>query len=120
MSSFNVSQLEISFEQVAKAKTCLVTRVSPNYQYTDGRRGNQDGNAYECIMHRNGFQSVRVKVENETQPALTQEQIDAAGGAVECEVAGFIGRIYVEQATGRAQLSARADKIVSVKKAPQQ
>jgi hypothetical protein len=117
---FNVGKVQLSFDQIAQSKTGLITTVNPNYDYVDGKRSAQNGYVYECVLHKNAFQSIRIKIEGQSQPSLTQEQIDASNGAVECEVGGFVGRIYVEQGTGRANLSSKATSITPVKRVQQQ
>ena len=113
---FKVSTLEIPFEMVAKSKTCIVNAVNPWYEYKDGRRSeNLLGYAYDCVFPRNGFQTARIKVEKEINPSVTVEMLAAAGGAVEVEPQGFVGRVYVDS-NGRADLSAKASAVVPVSK----
>jgi hypothetical protein len=113
---FKVGSLEIPFEMVAKSKTCIVNNVAAWYDYKDGKRSdNLLGYAYDCVLPRNGFNGIRIKVEKETSPSVTMEMIAAAGGSIEVEPVNFVAKVYVNS-SGQADLSAKASAVVPVKK----
>jgi hypothetical protein len=112
---FKVNSLDIPFEMIAKSKTCLCVGVVPWYDYADNKRTDKQlGFTYQCVLAKNGFQEIRIKVE-EAKPSVTQDVLEAAGGAVEVETIGFAGKIYVSN--GRAELSAKASAVSPVRKA---
>jgi hypothetical protein len=114
---FKVGALELPLELIAKSKTVIVNGAAPWYDYADGKRTDRLlGYGYDCVLPRNGYQALRIKVESEAAPSITSEMLTAAGGSIEAEPINFVCKVYVDS-SGRANLSAKATGVVPVKKA---
>ena len=99
--------------QLTDSNAVLVVGVDPYYAYVNGVRSDQiAGYRYTIVAQKKRYLSFYVKTE-ESAPSITQEMIEAAGGAIVAEPLSFEAKFY-RTSTGEYELTARASKFVVV------
>jgi len=91
-----LSSLELGFETIANDTKCMLIEIQKNNEYVDGKAtGNQNGWKYICILVKNGYEKVTIKVEN-NECKLTPEvftELEKQGN-VWIKPIGFVGKLY--------------------------
>ena len=117
--SFRINTINIPFEVISPGGGPLLVVDVPIkvFEYTkDGQKTDKHvANAYDCILPRNGYQKIRLKVAGPHAP-ITPQMLTAAGGAIEAIPEDFVAKIYLDN-RGQMAISAKATNIAPTKKA---
>lgn len=90
----NINQITINLQQVAKGEQLILVGVKPVKEFKDGKQTDTIiGYSYCVVCPQNKYEQLNIKVE-QSQPIITQEEIDAKGGALKVKVKQFEGRFY--------------------------
>ncbi len=105
-----ITDFRFSLLMVAKSEEVLVTEATPFKDYTDGKPSeNIAGYKYNVVCPTNKYEPLAVKI-RQSQPTITNEQIEAAGGAIKVTFVGFEGKFY-RTSNGDYAFTAKADRL---------
>lgn len=89
-----VNKLKITLQQVANSDIILITGVREVKEFQDGRPTDRTvAYSYTVVCPANKYEQFNLKVEQK-QPVITNEELEARGGAVKARVKGFEGKFY--------------------------
>ncbi len=107
---FRITDFRFSLLMVAKTEEVLVTKVTPFKDYIDGKPSeNIAGYKYTVVCPANKYESFTVKI-RESQPTITNEKIEAAGGSIKGTFNGFEGKFYRTN-NGEYAFTAKAEEL---------
>ena len=105
-----LNNLRLPLEIVARSEEVLVTEVTPFKDYIDGKPSeNIAGYKYNVVCPANKYEPLAVKI-RQSQPTITNEEIDAAGGSIKVTFVGFEGKFY-RTSNGDYAFTAKADRL---------
>ena len=88
-----ISKLKIPFDVVIDSANLYMLKVSPNYEYIDGKRTDTLCGYKYTVLEDKTFEKFSVKIASQA-PAITQEQIDASKERIKVVFDNAIARPY--------------------------
>lgn len=105
-----VNQVVLNLENLALENKARVIGVTQSYAYADGKKTEQtNGYAYECVLEKNGFEKISVKVSDFNQ-IITNEQIAEAKQPIYITFTDFAAKFYFSDRTKNWELSCKATR----------
>jgi len=113
--SINIRDISITFQQIAKANSVILTGATDDNEYVDGKPTKKRlGTRYSCVAQQNKYASFTVKVVD-AAPIISQENIDSATSPIMISFENFEGRFYKLRTSNDYAFSAKASKANLVK-----
>lgn len=113
--SINIRDILITFQQVAKANSVILTGVTDDNEYVDGKPTKKRlGTKYSCVANLNKYAAFTVKVVDAT-PVISQENIDSATAPIMISFENFEGKFYKLRNSNDYAFTAKASKANLVK-----
>ena len=105
-----INNIKLELKQVANSEEVILIGVIPFKDYIDGKPSeNIAGYKYNVVCPANKYEPLAVKI-RQSQPTITNEQIEAAGGSIKVTFVGFEGKFY-RTSNGDYAFTAKADRL---------
>ena len=105
-----INNIKLELKQVANSEEVILIGVIPFKDYIDGKPSeNIAGYKYNVVCPANKYDPLAVKI-RQSQPTITNEEIDAAGGSIKVTFVGFEGKFY-RTSNGDYAFTAKADSM---------
>lgn len=108
-----MKRLTLTMDQLFAANKVILTAVGKDREYDQDNHPTDKvlGSKYTIVCPELQYISFNVKVPN-SDPIITQDELDQAGGPIWITFENFVGRFY--QMRGETGITCKADKAVLV------